>query len=146
MRLKSRIVSNRLIDRSMDYWNFPSPKPTLVEWASCVDTDNLSKSNSPSNLDTSHPQIPLAKEYWWVSRSYLTARRIALVLSVTAAWIVKKSQWRRESVSPARKMCEEKIESAFTSPFILPEIVIRTKREKSSSLVENMRSGPQRSK
>ncbi len=45
---------------------------------------------------------------------------------------------KRGSVCPARKLCEEEKERAFTSPFILPWKLIRAEWDKSSSLVENI--------
>ena len=53
---------------------------------------------------------------------------------------------KRRSVCPARKMCVEEKERTFSPPFILPGKVIQAEWDKSSSLVENMRSRPQRSK
>ena len=44
------------------------------------------------------------------------------------------------------KICQEEKERVFTPPFILAGKAIRAEWDKSSSLVENMRSKPQQSK
>ena len=135
--------------------------------------------------------------YWWVSRSLLTARKIAFVLWVRTwkkivandrarinhqtlkfrgpvglggmnkwwknellkehwpkSWMCSShvvmvcyccwSQWRRESVCPAQKMCKEETERAFAQPFKLRGKAIRVVWLKSSSLDENIKSKPQR--
>ena len=52
---------------------------------------------------------------------------------------------KRGSVCPARKICEEESERAFVRPFVQPGKVIWVEWGKPSSLVENIKSKPQRS-
>ena len=54
--------------------------------------------------------------------------------SVTAAGIVKKSQWRRELVCPARKICEEERMKECYTAFISPGEVTQVEWHESLSL------------
>ena len=80
----------------------------------------------------------LQKEQWPMVESVLLVLNVSLFCQV--------NQWGRESVCPARKICEEEAERAFARPFKLSGKVIRVGWLKSSSLDENIKSKPQRPK
>ena len=65
----------------------------------------------------------------WFTRKQ---RSINWMCSPHVEWCSAAEVRKRGSVCPARKMCEEEKERAFTSPFILP----RKEWDESSSLVE----------
>ena len=73
----------------------------------------------------------------WFTRKQ---RSINWMCSPLVEWLSAAEVRKRGSVCPARKIYEEEIERAFSSPFILPGKVIRAEWDKSSSLVENMKS------
>ena len=73
----------------------------------------------------------------WISKGTLAQKLNVLISCCDGLLLLLES---------SRRVSEEESENAFTSPFILPRKVIRAEWDKSSSLGENMRSGPQRSK
>ena len=119
-------------------------KITLVLWVVQIEEKAVANLRAGIKHLTWSFEVQLVKEEWIDDKGQVTKRNngpwlndALLVLNV--GLFCYSNEWGRESVCPARKICEEETERAFARPFILPGKVIRVVWLKSSSLDENIK-------